>query len=229
MRAVKLTLATLFVCLLTASARADTVVVPINLTSGTAVLTRTGQTFPASFSFANADNSFSFSVNANPFANSPINRCPVGCAPGSTVDLSFLASGFDFTGSATYNGVNYIAVGIPFRINAGSVTLPSDGSGAVFVVPFTFGGAIGLFETQNQVLNGAPNFSLQLSGTGEALARFVSTYNGFSFALSPQTVVYQAPVLTPEPATVTLLVIGLAGVGAAARIRKRRKTHNTEA
>ncbi len=220
MRVLKLLVAGIVCLLLTTTTQADTIVIPITLASGTGVLERLGS---ARFSFANADGSFSFTVNTNSIVtNSPVNQC-FPCAPGSTVNLSFVGSGLDFSGSGIYNGVNYFAFGIPFRINAGSVTLPSDGSGADFIVPFTFGGTIGLYESRNQYISGAPNFSLQLNGTGEALARFTPVFNH----LELQSVLYQAPVLTPEPATIILLTTGLAGVGAV--VRKRRKAHNTEA
>jgi hypothetical protein len=221
MRPLKLFAATLFVCFCAASLQADPVVVPVTITSGGGSFNRSGAGF---FQFSNADGSVLLNVETFfTAAMNPVNRCRP-CLPGSTINLGFEAIDGDVRGTAVFNGTNYLLTGFPQGF-AGSVTLPTTVGDASFLLPFTLGGRLDLFlpgtSRERDVL-----FTLQLSGMGNVFAQFGAAAGRPDLYNITQNI-YTVTAPIPEPATMTLLITGLAGVGVA--VRKRRKAHNTEA
>jgi hypothetical protein len=167
-----------------------------------------------SFSYSNAGGSTAISFSADAIdVNSLNNRCSP-CAPGSTLNLGFSATGSSLRfGRITRDGVTYPFEPFSgfFAVLAPTVTLPTTGGSISYRVPITFGGTITPGPSP-------PIFSLELSGSGEALVQFIYNSNGNFYEVA--SVRYEAPVLTPEPATWLLLGTGIAGVVAV--VRKKR-------
>jgi PEP-CTERM motif len=214
----------LLVCLAPSSASADPIVI-----IGGSVTTDTLPPRGATFSLLGADGS----IDAAASCGFPIRSC----APGTliTPNARFFLNEVPFLGipdlipigTATINGVTYPPPGVPFLTFNGDVrftggagvlpaTPPSEFQMFVLNLPFSFSGVLNgydIFRRDPLLL-----FSSELEGSGTAHLRFTGTaFNQFSYL---RTEYEFEPV--PEPATLTMMLIGTGAALFRRRLRRRR-------
>lgn len=140
---------------------------------------------------------------------------PGGCAPGSVVDWgthSYVQSR-DESGTATIGGTTYpqVYIDVLATFTGPRVTLPGPVAGPEVVqlnAPFTFDGTVTGYS--DPARTGAPLFTLDLAGSGNAVAWFVGQDARYDFDIDLDYHFAAAPV--PEPSTMLLLGTGLVGL-----------------
>jgi hypothetical protein len=194
---------------------------PILVSSG--FLLVTGLTEAGSISIAGTQG-FSLDAKVSP-AEGRVDvfhlECNAVCLPGSTISLGASQGGVSFfDGTATLAGNSYqLSSGSPAVLLLeflGTATLPALQNSLRVEAPFT---AMGWFSS--------PGGQIPMSGAG-VVSVWLSPQTGIP-GIPPGWVVDQirydfrdsAPI--PEPATVTLLGIGLAAIALRARIRGKEK------
>lgn len=154
---------------------------------------------------------------------------------GQTVNLGSFNLGLDISGGpAVIGGVTYERLVYQGFLRFSAPFVVPDAADALFVIttPFTFTGLLqGCTDPLGAINNcpaGSVVFNSELTGQGLATAVLSSiTLEDGTRVYSLRGVRYDFAAQTPEPATVLLLASGLAGVGAAAR-RKRKRSVNRE-
>jgi hypothetical protein len=151
---------------------------------------------------------------------SPQRICRLGCAPGTTVNLSAVMGGMPGV-AGLGSGAVAVVEGVPFRMpgelllhlegelffEAPDAALPQVLSARSFLTaPFQFNGHVAGFRTPGSL----PLFQVDLVGRGIVSAQF----EGVEGNWGEPTVTYafsdQAPI--PEPVSVLLVGSGLAGI-----------------
>ena len=159
----------------------------------------------------------------------PLFRCHP-CEPGSSIDLGATFTGNWFnTVTATVDGTSFGAVYLAgeMRFSSGSVIVPNipkpDPLGAApeasLSLPFLFAAQLMAFATENRT--GAPLFSSGFSGHGTATVTFINNPGFVGLYADRIQYAFAATDPVPEPATMTLLGIGLAGAAARRRLKRR--------
>jgi hypothetical protein len=209
---------------------------PVQVTSGSATARFGGA---SGFAFFSADDFLLASAFVG-FSRAPWDVCRSGCVPGTTVDLTTVmggdlpfqfALGGGFLTSARIDDVSYgcgsptscaastseplgLAGTLNFNVESIIVPpLPGPGLGGINVtVPFTLTGqAIGYAVSDRELRN--PLFHVELFGSGEARFTALNSAPGATFT-------FGTPAPVPEPATIVLLVTGLAGLMCGLRRRR---------
>jgi hypothetical protein len=203
-----------------ATAHAD----PLVVTSGT--LSVTGIVSGPVFNFAGTD--FSAIGGGGDFGNTgPANSC-FPCTPGQLINVGSLFVGSSLgQGTVIINGstFNNIFIAGQFGFSGPAIVVPVSSSNLTLMAPFTFGGTmVGCLEShlicQTQV------FSTELIGSGIAtiqLQHFLDSFGNSLFGFRSVTYTFDNPAI-PEPATIVMLVTGLATLGARkAKFIKRKR------
>lgn len=195
----------------------------MSITSGS--LTVTGRFGPGAVSLAGTDG-FSLGARVIPSEGrvDPLHiGCDIQCEPGSSISIGAWLGGPAFVGTATLEGTSYALTGSindPAGVALewfGMLALPPLGSGVTTATaPFRATGFFGLPSGEVTRLAGRGVATLWLAPVGEATGLppgWVAQQIRYDFSADP------APV--PEPGTLGLIAIGLAGAGA--RVAKRRR------
>ena len=152
----------------------------------------------------------------------PWSQCLTGCAPGSPIDLFGRWSGSDFEGSVTINGGTF-PLGISTSENystevffMGSVLAPAfDGRTTAEVsAPFSFSAR--LFPPQGD------GQTRDLVGRGTATLELTRTLESAGWVFNQAVYTFEPFTPVPEPGTMTLIGLGLAGM-----ICRQRRRHET--
>jgi hypothetical protein len=151
----------------------------------------------------------------------------IWCSPGTALNLDSYLSDFR-VGTGTVGNDNFARLFLTGRmvLTSGMVILPLPDAGSIvsFTVPFTLNAFLEGCE-QSTVPSPCANtlFSTQLAGQGLAAVELYHYYNpvmGDYYNLRGITYNFHDPAAVPEPASILLLLSGLAG--AAIRFRRRR-------
>lgn len=203
---------------------------PIVITSGsvTIIPSTTGgggqgvRTLPYTFSGAN-------------FTATLTSTGPIGlrtCSPLSVVNPpcnvahpSFSSVGSDNFGSFTLNGTTYnsdVLNQITIGFNVFDIVIPPElqnASGVIATAPFTFSGIVDTLGSNDATLTGEGTVVLFLvRATNGPFTGLYLDHATYTFGPTPDGITIQE---TPEPATVTLFLTGLAGVGMWRKSRKQ--------
>lgn len=150
------------------------------------------------------------------------NDARTGCQPCSPGDPLNLSASFELRGPSIMSGGPGLSVwGVgTLNFTTPTVTVPLDipSPGIPFYVfaPFQLTGHIELFGEPGTV----PVFAGDIIGFGRARALLTGSGSSRTFG---NVLEYQFTEPVPEPATVTLIVTGLAAIGARARRRRLRE------
>ena len=220
---IRLALAALALFLLPSAARADT----FQITSGAVFF---GRMAGGDFVLSGP----SFQVVGRTDAVRP-SHFQTSLSPGEAGRLSLFADSADtlaFFNSVTANGVTTTPGACGpcqyFRLQFATPAFTAPGdvvSGFVVTAPFTATGSAQLYSGPGQ--SGNLLFAADFTGAGTASARYVLAPNGGQYLLQSLTYTFgpQAEGVTvrpvPEPATLLLLVTGLAGAAVGARRRRK--------
>jgi hypothetical protein len=192
--------------------------IPVQITAGSLDLPGLGGSLQIT-----GEHGFSFAggVTAIGGVFGPRNSCSP-CLPGQPVSLLAAWSGNDLTGTATFQGQTYTQVGSLASGHAvGQVTFsgpsplapPLEGFAASVTAPFEFNGAF-FFPA----MGGAPDTSAALFGSGTATVELFRTSLDIPWSYRGANYTFEAVDPIPEPGT--LLLVGSALAGLAARRRR---------
>ena len=193
----------------TSTAKAD----PIVVTSGS--LTVTGVTGSPSYNFAGTN------FTATGSGGDEGNTGPAGCSPcvsGSLINVNSFFVGTSLGhGNVTIDSsvFNNIFIAGEFGFSVAAVLVPVSLTDVTLMAPFTFGGTmIGCVEPhlicQTQV------FTVQVIGSGTAtiqLQHFLDSAGNSLFSFRSVTYTFETAAV-PEPASMLILMGGLAALGA---------------
>ena len=203
--------------------------ITVIVTSGTASFSpNTGTGVGVPFQLYGTDG---FSFTAFPGSGIGAPHCCV--APGATVSYSGAWSSSDLNGTVTYNGDVFTNVGsinsvntarLAFMSSPFTLSPPEGATSTTVTAPFTLTGYfVGTPGSGPEI--GPPSVSLTLVGSGVGTLLFTLVPGGPFTAWDPKLVSLQigATDAVPEPSSILLVCLGLAGVYTATRYRREQR------